>query len=263
MLPYLHVFNRAIPMYGVMILLGVAVSLLYFKLCEKKREFPQADAELALVYCVVGIFIGAKILWLITVWSEFTTELPYLFTMPQAFLTKYMSGGFVFYGGLYGALIAAWLYCRVNKLSFFELARILMPMVPLFHCFGRLGCFFMGCCYGCMSERFGITFHHSEIAPNGIPLLPVQLIEAVFELLLFFIMAWLARRKGSGKILFCVWMITYGVLRFCLEYFRADDYRGFLGILSVSQGISVLSIVLAFVILWKSGKLRISTMNPN
>lgn len=249
MLPYIYVFGRAIPMYGVMILLGAAVSILYFKVCEKKRDFPEADAELALTYCVIGVIVGAKVLWLATVWPEFLAELPYLFTMPQAFLEKYLSGGFVFYGGLLGALLAAWLYCLANKLSFFELARSLMPMVPLFHGFGRIGCFFMGCCYGCVSDTFGIRFTRSEIAPNGIPLVPVQLIEAAAEFLLFFVLAYMARKKGSGKAIICVWLIGYGVLRLVLEFFRGDDYRGYLGTLSLSQLISLIVIGVACAVL--------------
>lgn len=249
MLPYVSILGKPVPMYGMMILLGTAISLLYFKLCEKKRDFPEADAELALIYSVIGVIVGAKLLWLATVWPEFTKELPYLFTMPQAFLKKYLSGGFVFYGGLFGALFAAWLYCRVNKLSYFALARLLMPVVPLFHGFGRLGCFFMGCCYGRESEAFGIRFAHSEIAPNGVPLLPVQLIEAAAEFLLFFVLAWLAGKKESGKAIFCTWLLSYGVLRFVLEFFRGDDYRGFHGILSVSQVLSLAAVGLGAAIL--------------
>lgn len=249
MLPYIYVFDRLVPLYGVMILLGTVFSLLYLKLTQKHRDFPEADSELALIYCVIGAFLGAKILWLATVWSEFVSELPYLFSMPQAFVQKYLSGGFVFYGGLYGAFFAAWLYCVVCKLSYFELSRSLMPIVPLFHAFGRLGCFCMGCCYGCVSEQFGIAFAHSEIAPNGVPLLPVQLIEAFAEFLLFFVLMVLARKKGSGKRMLCVWLISYGILRFILEFFRADDYRGFLGILSLSQVISLISICWAVIML--------------
>lgn len=249
MLPYVSFFGKPVPMYGVMILLGTAISLLYFKLCEKKRDFPEADAELALIYGIIGVILGAKLLWLATVWPEFQEELPYLFTMPQAFLKKYLSGGFVFYGGLFGALFAAWLYCQVNKLPFFALVRLLMPVVPLFHGCGRLGCFFMGCCYGCVSETLGIRFTHSEIAPNGVPLLPVQLIEAAAEFLLFFLLAWLARKKESGKTMFCIWLLSYGVLRFVLEFFRGDDYRGFLGTLSVSQVLSLSAVGLGAIVL--------------
>ena len=258
MLTYLYVFGRAVPMYGVMVILGAAASLLYVKLCEKKQNFPEADTELALVYCVIGIFNGAKLLWLATIWPEFLHELPYLFTMPQAFLQKYLSGGFVFYGGMFGAVLSAWLYCRINRLPFWELTRSLMPVAPLFHAFGRLGCFCMGCCYGCESEIFGIVYNCSEIAPNGVSLVPVQLIAAFGEFLLFFLLASLVRKRGSGKMVFSVWMLSYGVLRFVLEFFRADDYRGFLGSLSLSQTISLIAVAWALLLLLPNRKRKIS-----
>lgn len=254
MLPYISVFGRVIPLYGVMVVAGALVSILYVKLCEKRRDFPAADTELAMVYGVIGAFVGAKLLWLLTVLPELWADLPMLFSEPSAFLVKYMYGGFVFYGGLLGALFAAWIYCRVNKLSFYSLAKSLMPIIPLFHAFGRIGCFCMGCCYGCPSETFGIAFSVSEIAPNGIPLLPVQLIEAAAEGILFVLLAWMAEGKFSGKTMFCTWLISYGILRFVLEYFRGDDYRGFLWSLSVSQVISL--IVIAFAALLILGGLR-------
>ena len=249
MLPYITIGNRSVPMYAVMILAGVIAALLYYRHSIRRSDFPEADADLALIYNVIGVFLGAKLLWLATVWSGFLSELPYLFTSTQLFLQKYLAGGFVFYGGLFGGLLAAWLYCRINKLPFFELARVLMPVVPLFHAFGRLGCFFVGCCYGCVSEHFGLIFTHSEIAPNGVPLLPVQLVEAAGEFALFFLLARLSRKEESGRTLFSTWMICYAVLRFVLEFFRGDDYRGFLGVLSVSQFFSLIAVGLAAVAL--------------
>ena len=245
MLPYITLGNRSIPMYAAMILAGVIAALLYYRHSIRRSDFPEADAELALICSVVGVFLGAKLLWLATVWSEFTSELPYLFTSTQLFLQKYLAGGFVFYGGLFGGLLAVWLYCRINKLPFFELARVLMPVVPLFHAFERLGCFFMGCCYGCVSEHFGLVFTHSEVAPNGVPLFPVQLVEAAGEFALFFLLARLSRKGKNGRTLFSTWLICYAVLRFLLEFFRGDDYRGFLGVLSVSQFFSLIAVCLA------------------
>lgn len=236
-------------MYGGMILLGIAACLIYYPCAVKRRTIPKADMELAWIYSVVGSFVGAKLLWLLTVWQEFVEELPYLFKIPGAFLEKYLSGGFVFYGGLFGALLAAWLYCRVNRLSFWELCRCMLPILPLFHAFGRLGCFCMGCCYGCPSAAFGISFTCSEIAPNGVPLLPVQLIEAAGELLLFLVLHLKARQPNNGKGMLCIWLISYGLLRFILEFFRGDGYRGFLGALSVSQVLSILALALAGLIL--------------
>lgn len=245
MLPYLYIFGYALPMYGLIIALGIIASLIYHRLTIKERDFPEADVELAMIYCGIGAAVGAKILWLLTVWPEFIGDIPYLFSQTQAFLQKYVSGGFVFYGGLYGALAVALLYCAAEKLSFFGMMRCLLPIFPLFHGFGRLGCFCVGCCYGIPSEHLGIAFSCSQIAPNGVPLLPVQLIEAGGEFLLFALLARMAKKENSGRNMLCLWLAAYGLIRFVLEFFRADDYRGFLGALSLSQVISIFTVALS------------------
>lgn len=226
-------------MYSLAALAGIGLAALYVKL--RLRAYPalEADVELIFLYALIGGAIGAKVLYLFTLWDEFVSELPYLFSMPAAFLNKYLSGGFVFYGGLFGALFGAWLYCRCCRLDFFMIAWLMLPAFPLFHAFGRIGCFLAGCCYGVHTDAFfGVIFHHSEFAPNGVPLVPIQLFEAAAEFALF---AWLAvsAERTDGQKLLGVYLAVYGVLRFILEFFRGDDYRGFIGPLSLSQAISI------------------------
>ena len=70
MLPYIEVFSRRIPMYGLMAGLGVLLAVLYVKRAEKRYPALEADAELAFVYGIVGAFVGAKLLFLCTVLPE-------------------------------------------------------------------------------------------------------------------------------------------------------------------------------------------------
>lgn len=242
MLPYITIFNKQIPSYGLAVLLGFLLSLVYFTRIMRKKKALQADAELAFIYGAVGAFVGAKLLYILTVLPEFIAQLPYLFSETELFLQKYLSGGLVFYGGLYGALAAVWLYCRAARLSFSDMVGRLLPVFTLIHAFGRVGCFCVGCCYGCVSERFGIAFVNSQIAPNGVPLLPVQLYEAGFELLLFALLAVRAFRERNGICSVGLYFLLYGSLRFVLEFWRGDAIRGFIGTLSTSQVISVVTI---------------------
>jgi phosphatidylglycerol:prolipoprotein diacylglycerol transferase len=59
-----------------------------------------------------------------------------------------LGGGFVFYGGLIGATLAVWWFCRDRKIEFLRLADVIIPTVALGQAFGRLGCFAAGCCWG-------------------------------------------------------------------------------------------------------------------
>ena len=47
-----------------------------------------------------------------------------------------------------------------------------------------------------------------------------------------------------------VYFLLYGVIRFVLEFFRGDRYRGFVGVLSISQVLSLVVVALALVLLF-------------
>ena len=62
-------------------------------------------------------------------------------------------------------------------------------------------------------------------------------------------------KKANGFRMLAVYLLAYSILRFCLEYLRGDAYRGFLLGLSVSQMLSVASVLLAgFLLLRLRGK---------
>lgn len=216
-----YYFAHRVAMYGVMAALGTALAVLYLRRAEKRFPETAADAELVFIYGLLGMFVGAKLLSLLTVLPELRADLPLLTSDIGAFFRKYLYAGFVFYGGLYGILSAVWLYAKLAGCQFALLARAYLPIVPLIHGFGRLGCFCVGCCYGKPSERLGIAFAHSEIAPNGVPLLPVQLIEAALVFGLFFLLWQMSRRGMDGRRMLGWYLLVYSVGRFVLEFFGA------------------------------------------
>ena len=90
------------------------------------------------VWCAIGGFTSAKILFWITNWREFLQN-------PRQIIG---SDGFVVYGGIIGGILVGWLYCRIKKLKFLEYFDLMMPSIALAQGFGRIGCFLAGCCYG-------------------------------------------------------------------------------------------------------------------
>ena len=84
------------------------------------------------------------------------------------------------------------------------------------------------------------------------PLLPVQLIEAALVFGLFFLLWQMSRRGMDGRRMLGWYLLVYSVGRFVLEFFRGDTYRGFIGILSVSQVIALLSILGGGLLLWRT-----------
>ena len=93
------------------------------------------------------------------------------------------------------------------------------------------------------SERTGV--------PLNIPLHPAQLYESFATLVIFAFLLFLHRRKRFPGQVFVLYLITYGVARFILEFFRGDPDRGFVfAWVSTSQFVSLLIVPVGFVLYW-------------
>ena len=92
---------------------------------------------------------------------------------------------------------------------------------------------------------------HSDFAPNGVSLIPTQLISSAGDFLICGVLLWYASKKPEPGRVAAGYLVLYGVGRFLIEFLR-NDYRGSLGIFSTSQiisfGIVALGIVMYFVI---------------
>lgn len=256
MLPFLSFGRWTLPTYSLMILLGAAAAWLYFHRRLRVRGENPGQAEQAFWFALLGALVGAKVLYLLPRLPQLLADLPLVLEQRALFAARYLTGGFVFYGGLLGALGSVWLFCRVRKLSFARLTADLVPAVPLFHAFGRIGCLLAGCCHGIPAPAgcWGVT---SVLVPEGTVLVPVQGLESLGCLLLFLLLDRLARRGWQGDRLLVVYLCLYAPLRFGLEFLRGDAARGFLGPLSTSQVLALGTFAAALaVFLWQRRRTR-------
>lgn len=249
MYPFIEIFGKTISSYTIMALIGgLAVALFTFIQCRRKK-INGDDAIYFVIFAMGGLVIGAMILYQIVEMKNTIKLLPYLFKDIKYFLSN-MSIGLVFYGGLYGALIGVFAYARYFKQDVREMFFYLTPAIPLFHIFGRIGCFLSGCCHGMKSEKYGIAFSDAISAVNGIPYLPVPLYEAAGDLVIFVVLLFLGYRKEKQYFKpLGIYLVLYGIMRFVLEFFRGDEVRGALGFFSTSQWISMVTIPLGIYML--------------
>ena len=222
---WLHIGPFTVHGYGACIAIGVLLALWLGCHRAKKRSMSE-DIIYGMVFTgVIFGFLGAKILYLIVEWKEFIAN-------PLGALS---SSGFVVFGGLTLGMIAIFIYARIKKVDFLKYFELCLPSVALGQAFGRIGCFMAGCCYGKETDScIGVTFHHSDFAPNNVSLIPTQLISAGGNFLNMALLLFISSRtKKPGVILGC-YFIFYSIGRFLVELLR-DDPRGSVGALSTSQ----------------------------
>ena len=256
MYPVINIFGKLVTLYAIMVIIGILVIFIYlhFKL-KGENDYKYI---MTLLFASIGAVIGSHLLYGLTNIS-FIIKLFSHLDIIDSFKTffsifRYVFGGSVYYGGLIGGLIGGFLYLKISKNKDKQIVDLLVPIIPLFHAFGRIGCFLVGCCYG-VESKFGFTYTHSlvELA-NGVNRFPVQLVEAFCEFMLFLILNYLLKHEKCKNKLLYIYLISYGIIRFGLEFLRGDSYRGFIGILSTSQLISILIILFSIFMLYKYQK---------
>ena len=168
----------------------------------------------------------------------------------------------MFYGGFILASIVFAGWCLSKREKPLALADLLCVVVPLGHAFGRIGCFFYGCCYGkqsgcaaavCFPRGSPAWYEQlnagqiSSVARESLPVLPTQLFEAGANLLLFVALFLFYRRFRRGTA--ALYLVGYAVIRFVMEYLRGDP-RAAVGPFSISQTISLALFSVGFVLLY-------------
>ena len=233
MLPTINVFGHVISMYGLLCLSGIIIAILLSLLRAKKNCMNKDDVLYIGILSALGIVAGGKIMYLLL-------NIPFIVKYASVIfasfdqLVAYMSGGYVFYGGLFGAILVIYFYCKKFKVPFEQAMICMVPSFPVAHAIGRIGCLMAGCCYGI----------------NG---LPVQLFESIGNMIIFVILL-IIEKCGNREKVPLSYLSMYAVMRFVLEFFRADPERGFFLFFSTSQWISCLIIIYVIYRVIKSKK---------
>lgn len=236
--------GKALHTYGLLVATGFLVGIFWVKRESVRVGLnPQKMVDL-FFYVVLVAIVGSRLYYVFV-------SVPHWWEDPLVFI-RFWEGGLVFYGGLIAAVVTNVWYCRKNRLPFFAVADVYAPGIALGHAFGRIGCFFAGCCYGReapANSLFAVIFPDTKysIAPYDHPVYATQLFEFASELVIFLVLFLFRKRKKFDGEVFLVYIILYPVTRIFLEMFRGDKVRGFLieGVVSNAQVVSFIWVVLA------------------
>lgn len=236
---WLTIGNITIHGYGVMIAIGVLMAFWLGEKQAKKYGFDPGHVDNLVFVCLIFGYICSKATYCIINWKQFVSD-------PLSVLG---SNGWVVFGGIIGGIIAAAVYCHVKKINLMDYLNLLFPCVSLAQGFGRIGCFFAGCCYGKPTDSaFGVRFPEGSLAPAGVKLIPTQLIMSFGDFILFYIL-YRNYNQGKKEDTAALYMMLYSAGRFMVEFIRGDAERGFIGNLSTSQFIAIFMFAAGLILL--------------
>ena len=238
MSPYFVLFGKNIPYYGVLYSAGLLLGGCLGAIRCKKRGIQGIEAVYAACFTGIGGVIGAKILSILT-------SIKYIIAYSIPFM-DIIKNGFVFYGGLLGGMLGLFIYCKAFKTDVLEYYDIFAVSLPIGHAIGRVGCFLSGCCYGMPYDgplAVTYTVAADPNTPLGVPLLPIQLIEASLLVGLYIVLEVVYHKTEKRGLCTSIYLLSYAAMRFVLEFFRRDVDRGSLFGVSTSQWISMILVV--------------------
>lgn len=253
--------------YGVFLALAFLGAIFVTVKLAERDNLPRERIYDLCLWILVASLLGSKVLML---W----TEPEYRENPWQLISLDFLRSGGVFYGGLIGAALAAYFLMKRYRLPWWKTADACAPGIALGNFFGRQGCFAAGCCWGKpTSLPWGVKFTQLGHEITGVPidqhLHPTQLYESFSMLLVFFLLLlWHRRRKFDGQLIL-FYALSYAVIRFTVEFFRADPRGDVLGLttltgLSTSQLLSIIiggAAVIVLVVRWRRAN-RTAADNP-
>lgn len=198
----------AIYSYGVMLAMAVLVcSCLASKEAHRIGIQPQVIFDLVFWLVTSGI-LGARLFYILLNYHFFLDH-PGEILMIQ-------KGGLAWHGGLIAATWAGMRFVRKRGLPLTATLDLVAPYIALGEAIGRVGCFLNGCCYG-REVVWGIYFpvHHAHLHPT-------QLYAMVGLVVLFFILKRYRHVATLGGDVFVLYLFGASLLRFIIEFFRAD-----------------------------------------
>jgi phosphatidylglycerol:prolipoprotein diacylglycerol transferase len=250
----LQLGSIAVRAYGTMLVIAFLAAIAWaVREARLRRTPPERVYDLAFWILVSGVFFARLIFVLL--------DLPYYTAHPADLIPSWRTGvgGLSFHGGFLGAILAAALYARKARLSFWTLADVCAPAAALGYAIARVGCFLNGCCYGRPTDLpWGLRFPLEGGLPGQLtpPSHPTQIYSVIGGLVIFLVLIRLRNRLPHPGQLFIAFVGLYGVERFVVEIWRSGATSAPLwGPITLAQVVSLVAIAATpFFLRWRAAR---------
>ena len=247
--PIPHLGPFPINWYGLTFLIGLLVGWLSVRRWAPRYGVSREHIDGLMSSIGLGTVLGARLYFVLQNDLVSYMEEPWR-------LFAVWEGGLAYFGGLFGATIAAFIYTRRHRISFSRVADLFAPAVPVGSAIGRIGCGLAGMDYGTPTRApWGVIYTNVEsYAPgDGISRHPTQFYELVGDLVIAAVLLRFRGRLPEGG-LFVLYLMLFALLRFILFFFRGDVPPLALGL---SNGHwTALAVLACAITAWAAGLLR-------
>lgn len=227
-----NIFGYEVAFYGILIALGMILGISFVVLEAKRRsQNPNLYLGMILVSLITGL-IGARLFYVGFSWTLYRGNI-------QAILNV-RNGGLSIYGGIFGGVLGAALFCKLRKVSFWQMADTASIGLLIAQIIGRWGDFFNRESFGeytdsilamelplssVQSQDVSSLMRDNLAVIDGVSYIqvhPVFLYESILCLvLLLFLLASQRKKKFQGEI-FMRYLSLYGLIRCFTEWLRTD-----------------------------------------
>jgi phosphatidylglycerol:prolipoprotein diacylglycerol transferase len=209
--PTLEIGSLQIRWYGLIMATAILISYLLARKNSWKFGISKKDVDDYSFWLVIVGLLGARIYFIIFTWDFYVQHLEEIY--------KIWHGGLAIYGAIISGIVFTHFYVKRKAYSFFQLFDLVALSLPLGQAIGRFGNFFNQEAYGTVTDlpwkmyiEANDSFHH-----------PAFLYEAIFDLLIFFVLYRFLGKVKSGTL--GLWyLLLYSFVRFFIEGIRLDSF---------------------------------------
>lgn len=249
------VFGFEITFYGLIIGIGILAGIFVAAhMARVTGNDPEIIWDFA-IYAVIVSVIGARVYYVIFEWDMYKDNLLEIFNIRH--------GGMAIYGGVIGAFITLFVYCKIKKTNPFLLGDLGVAGLILGQAIGRWGNFMNREVFGEYTDNIfamrlplaavrarditdALAAHIGE-GENFVQVHPTFLYESVWNLVVFAaIVLYIKHKKFDGEICL-LYFLGYGAGRFVIEGIRTDTLFLPHTDVPVSQALSLVMVVFAVV----------------
>lgn len=262
-----NLFGIDIAFYGCIIALGMMAGILIACYMAKKTGQDYNNYIDFAIYAIVFSVIGARLYYVVFSWDYYSAHPSEIFNIRQ--------GGLAIYGGVIAAIITCFVYTKIKKMSFLLVCDTAIYGLIIGQIIGRYGNFFNREAFGGVAgdknlfamkiffgDRYNITqvpdavrtgmenMYNKSLSEIGfIQVQPTFLYESVWNLFVLILMLVFRKKKKFDGEIMLWYLLGYGIGRAVIEGMRTDQLIMPVTGWPVSQALSIVLAVVAFLII--------------